>query len=268
MKINNELSKEFNKFFSDSNMVGEGDIASKNLTPSHLHCPARMGFKLRGAPMMAEDRGFEARGYAEAGNSRHTAIQKFLYNHPEVEWVDPGKFVEENQLPFEVHQSREVLELVEKWGIPYEEACRILGEYEVNLVHKSQPLSFKLDGLIRWKGEYYIVEIKTVSKKDLQDSPLPKHQWQGKTYSFLLRIPKVMWIYECRENFKIKTTVQVFEEEERQEARNRLNIIILNKDDPHKLSRDLSKCGFCRYKAICAETYLASSESDPSSVPF
>ena len=79
MKIDSKLSSEFNKFFSDPKMVGEGDIASKNLTPSHLHCPARMGFKLRGAPMMAEDRGFEARGYAEAGNSRHSAIQKFLH---------------------------------------------------------------------------------------------------------------------------------------------------------------------------------------------
>lgn len=268
MKIDSKLSKEFNKLFSDSKMVGEGDVASRNLTPSHLHCPARMGFKLRGAPMMAEDRGFEARGYAEGGNSRHSAIQKFLHDHPDVEWINPGDFVKENGLPFDVHESREVLELVNKWNIPYKEACLILGEYEVNLVHKSQPLSFKLDGLIKWKGEYYIVEIKTVGKKDLAESPLPKHQWQGKTYSFLLRIPKVLWIYECRENFKVKTTVQVFEEEERQEARNRLNHIIIDKDDPHKLERDLTKCGFCRYKAICAETYLAQSIEQSSSVPF
>jgi CRISPR/Cas system-associated exonuclease Cas4 (RecB family) len=268
MNVNKNLSSEFNKFFSESKMVGEGDIASKNLTPSHLHCPARMGFKLRGAPMMAEDRGFEARGYAEAGNSRHRAIQEFLIDLENIEWIDPEVYVKEKNLPFEVYKSKKVLAVSEKYNIPYTEACSLLGEYEVNLVHKTQPLSFKLDGLIKYKGEYYIVEIKTVGKKDLQDSPLDKHQWQGKTYSFLLKIPRVLWIYECRENFKIKTTVQVFEPEEQQQARNRLNHIILDKDDPHKLERDLSKCGFCRYKAICAETYLASVETSKSSVPF
>ena len=83
-----------------------------------------------------------------------------------------------------------------------------------------------------------------------------------------MKIPRVMWIYECRENFKVKTTVQIFCEEEQQQARARLNHLILDKDDPSKLERDLSKCGFCRYKAICAETYLAKSETTSSSVPF
>ena len=267
MIILEEDTRALQALFSTKKMVGEGEVASKNISPSKLYCPAYEAFKLLGVPMAGQEESFETRGYAESGNSRHQTIQKFLIDNPEVEWVDPGKYVEENNLPFEVHLKPDLRSFLEKHpDFTVEEARATLGEYEVNLIHKTQPLSFQLDGLIKYKNEYYIIEIKTINKKDLSTSPLSKHQWQGKCYSFLLKIPKVCWIYESREDFKTKVTVQQFEAEEHQQVRNRLNSILLNLDHPEKLTRNTEKCKYCRYFTHCLEVFVAKHEDSDN--PF
>lgn len=256
--------KSFQDLFSKKKLVNEGEIASRNISPSKMYCPVYEVFKIQGIPMAGEEESFESRGYAESGNSRHQAIQKFLIDHPDVEWVDPGKYVGEKGLPFIVKPSRSVLQLIEKYpNISEEEAKNLLGEYEVNLVHKTQPLSFKLDGLIKYLGEYYILEIKTIGKKDFTRVPLDKHQAQGKTYSFLLKIDKVAWVYECREDFKVKVAFQLIREGERQQMRDILNSIILNRENPKALERNLQKCTYCRYKPHCLEVFLAKKEDIP-----
>ena len=253
----------FQNFFSEKKLVNEGEVATRFLSPSKLGCEVYEAFKLQGVPMMGELESFESTGYKESGNSRHQAIQRFLISHPDVEWIDPGKYVEENNLPFNVKPSFAVRKLIDRHPeITDDEAKDILGEYEVNLVHKTQPLSFKLDGLIRYRGEYYIVEIKTIGKKDFKSVPLDKHQPQGKAYSFLLKIPKICWIYECREDFKIKVVFQLIDSEEHQYIRNRLNRIILNKDDVTKLERNTSKCNYCRYRSRCVEVFLSKTADD------
>lgn len=257
-------SQSFQKLFSEKKLVNEGEVASKYISPSKLYCEVYEALKLQGQPMMGEEESFESRGYAEAGNSRHQAIQKFLINNPEVEWVDPEEYVKEKELPFEVKPNFLVEKLISKYPeIPVKEAKDLLGEYEVNLVHKTQPLSFKLDGLIKYKGEYYILEIKTIGKKDFESVPLDKHQDQGLAYSFLLKIDKIAWVYECRENFKIKVAFQLIREEEHQSIRNRLNRIIKFKDNLTKLERNLNRCTYCRYKAKCLEIFLGKKEGNP-----
>lgn len=251
-------SGAFQKLFSEKKIVNEGEVASKYISPSKLYCEVYEALKLQGQPMMGEEESFESRGYAEAGNSRHQAIQKFLIDHQEVEWINPQKYIEENNLPFEVKPNFLVERLISNHPeISPDEANELLGEYEVNLVHKTQPLSFKLDGLIKYQGEHYILEIKTIGKKDFESIPLPKHQDQGLAYSFLLKINKIAWVYECRENFKIKVAFQLVREEEYQSVRNKLNRIIKFKNDITKLERNLNRCTYCRYKAKCVEIFLA-----------
>lgn len=267
MNILEQETKDLQALFSTKKLIGEGEVASKNISPSKLYCPAYEAFKLTGVPMAGQEESFETRGYAEAGNSRHQTIQKFLKDNPEVEWVDPGKYIEENNLPFVVHIKSDLRNFMERFPeVSVEEAREITGDYEVNLIHKTQPLSFQLDGLIKYRGEYYIVEIKTVSKKDLSSAPLTKHQWQGKCYSFLLKVPKVCWVYESREDFKIKVAVQLVENEEHQQVRNRLNSIILNKEHPEKLTRNTDKCKYCRYFRHCLEVFVAKDETSEN--PF
>ena len=257
----------FQDLFSKTKFVNEGEVSTKNLSPSKLYCEVFEAFRLNGTPMAAEEESFETTGYKEAGNSRHQAIQEFLINNPEVEWLDPAKWVEEHDLPFYVKPSREVTNLIEKHPeISIEEAKRILKDYEILLQHKTQPLSFKLDGLIKYKGIVYILEIKTVNKRDLEKSPLDKHQYQGKCYSFLLKVDRIAWVYESRENFKIKVSFQLVREEEHQEIRNRLNRIIKYRNDINKLERNTSKCQYCRYRPKCLELFVAKKEEED--VPF
>lgn len=262
--INSKESEDFQNLFTKTEYVNEGKIDSKNITPSKLYCQVYEALKLLGTPKMGENQSFESIGYKESGKSRHQAIQKFLMENPEVVWYDPAKYIEENNLPFEVKPNQEVLWLLDKYPtMELKEAQDLLGDYEVNLHHKTQPLSFQLDGLIKYRGEFYIIEIKTIGKKDFTQIPLDKHQWQGKSYSFLLKIPKVIWIYECRDDFKIKTAIQLFREGDWAEVRNRLNTIIINKDSPINLERNFSKCKYCLYRNTCTTIFASKTDDRP-----
>lgn len=262
MLLPEKETKGFQDLFSKTTLVGDGEIASQQISPSKLYCQVYEAFKLQGVPMMGQEESFESRGYAEAGNSRHRAIQKFLKESKEVVWVNPYEWVEKNNLPFQVRYDEEVRGLSEKYGIPFEEARDLLGDYEVTLIHRNGYLAFKLDGLIEYQGRPYIVEIKTIGKKDFEKIPLEKHQWQGKAYSYLLKIDRIAWIYECRENFKIKTAFQVVSEKEAAQVKDRLNSIIKYKDDPTKLERNLNRCQYCRYKPKCLEVFLGKKEDE------
>lgn len=267
--ITSQEAQDFQDLFSLRKLKNEGEVASRVISPSKLYCEVYEAFKLQGVPMAGENESFESRGYAESGNSRHQAIQKFLIDHPDVEWVDPAKYVEEHDLPFNVKPSFAVERIIKRHpDITVEEAKELLGEYEVNLYHKTQPLSFKLDGLIKYKGEYYILEIKTTGKRDIDKAPLDKHQDQGLCYTFLLKIDRIAWVYECREDFKIKVCFQLVRPEEHQEVRNRLNRIIKYQNDVTKLERNLNKCTYCRYHGHCTEVFLAKKEDDRTVLPF
>ena len=262
--IKNKEAEDFQLLFTKTELVNEGKVDSLNITPSKLSCSVYEALKLLGTPKMGENQSFESIGYKESGKSRHQAIQEFLMLNPGVEWYDPEKYIKENNLPFEVKLNPEVIGLVKKYpGMTIQEARKLLGDYEVNLHHKTQPLSFQLDGLIKYKGEFYIVEIKTIGKKDFSEIPLEKHQWQGKAYSFLLKIPKVIWIYECRDDFKIKTVFQLFREGDHEEVRKRLNTIILNKDTPTALERNFNKCKYCLYRNTCITLFNSKTEERP-----
>ena len=266
MIVLNEESADIQQLFSRKKIVGEGEIPTPFISPSKMWCPCYEVFKLQQQPMDGYEESFESRGYKDSGNSRHQAIQKFLIENPDVEWIDPAKFIEENNLPFRVKNSSRFDELVAK-GFTQEEARNLLGEYEVNLIHLNGLLSLKLDGIIKYKGIYYIVEIKTCSKRDLAKSPLSKHQNQGLTYSMLLKIERVLWIYEARETFETKTTVQKIRPEEWQEVRHKLNNIIKYKDNPLLLERNLQRCVYCRYRSHCEKVF--SQENQTSTVlPF
>lgn len=261
--LNNKDVESFQDLFSKKVMVGQDEIASKNITPSKMACEVYEAFRLQGRPQAGEMESFESRGYAESGNSRHQAIQKFLKENPNVEWIEPEEYIKENNLPFDVEYSFEVSRLMRNHpDITLNEARDLLGDYEVKLKHKNQPLVFKLDGLIKYKDIYYILEIKTIGRKDMADVPLDKHQPQGLTYSYLLKINHIAWVYESREDFKIKVVFQEVRPEEHQSIRNSLNNIIINQNNITKLHRETSKCQYCRYHYLCLELFVATREGD------
>lgn len=264
--ILHDESKGLQALFSSKHLEGEGEVAKKCISPSKLWCEVQEAFRLQGIPMEAEDRNFESFGYKESGNARHKEIQKFLKNHPDVEWIEPEDYIKEFGLPFVASYSDRVMDLVRKHpDISVKEAREILEDYETGLSHTTQPLSLKLDGIIKWKGIYYILEIKTIGKREFEKVPLDKHQPQGIVYSFLMKIENILWVYENREDFKIKAIVQKVREEEHQRIRNKLNRIIKHRDDVTLLERNLGRCNYCRYEKHCQEVF---SSAEPVETVF
>ena len=249
---------EFKSFFERS-IGDESLIATPKISPSSLDCQVAVWYKLHKTPMSREDRTFETDGYASSGSDRHKAIQNFLANQPEIEWVDIKSFVEERGLPFEVEYEQEVVSLASKYQIDPEVICEIVGSRERLLKHKNGLINFKLDGIIKFHDEYYIIEIKTVSDKKIKDAPLEEHQKQGRSYSLLLGISKIIWIYESRENFKHVIAFQEFCSDEIESIRQYLNEIVTAKS-PMDLKRS-SNCKYCRYKEVCYKDFNRDEEN-------
>lgn len=250
--ILNDSVFNFKKIFTESISSGP-EVATKKISPSGLECQVAVWYKLHGIEMLPEERSFESDGYASSGDSRHKTIQRFLASNDKIEWVDIAKYVEDHNLPFEVEYEARVLDLSKKFGLTCEQVCELIGSYERLLKHKNGLINFKLDGIVKYDGEYYILEIKTASKVNCAKAPLSKHQLQGKTYSMLLNIPKLIWVYESREDFKHTIVFQEFTEEDIIFIKNYLNTIVLAKD-PKNLKRS-SDCKYCRYREHCLKEF-------------
>lgn len=248
--LNDDLVS-FRRLFTDSVSTGP-EIASKYISPSGLHCQRAVAFKLTGVEMLPEERSFEDDGYASSGSSRHQTIQKFLVDNPEVEWVDVGKYIEENDLPFTWDYEYGIRKLAEQYGLTPDQICQLTGSYERILTHKNDLTKFKLDGIIKYRGLYYIVEIKTVSTKKMEKAPIEDHQLQAKAYSMFLKIPRICWIYESRENFKHSIAFQEMLDSDIEFIRNYLNTIYKNKETPELLNGvPKDQCKYCRYRKAC-----------------
>ena len=72
---------------------------------------------------------------------------------------------------------------------------------ETKLYHKKYNMSFLCDGIIKYKGEYYILEIKTESARKFfdRDDVDKGHINQATAYSLAFGIDKVLFIYENRD---------------------------------------------------------------------
>lgn len=245
--------QRFKQMFSEEKSSGV-EIATQKISPSGLGCEVAVAWKLTGKEMAPEKRSFDSDGYASSGNARHQTIQAFLASRPEVEWVNLEEYVKENNLPFAVDYEYGIREKAEKFGLTCDQVCELVGSYERLLRHNNGLIQFKLDGLIKFEGEYYIVEIKTCSESDLVKAPLDKHQLQGKTYALQLGIRNVIWIYEDRTRFRHTIAFQHMEDEDISFIRNKLNRIVKYKDAPENLERS-TDCKYCRYKAVCEEYF-------------
>lgn len=251
--ITGEAYDNFRKLFT--NKKEDCSIPSKYITPSGLQCPVSVAFKLQGVVPSPEYKSIQDEGYTTSGESRHKTIQHFLVNQPEIEWVDIEQYVKEHNLPFDVSYDYDVKQLSQKYNVPVNEACKILDSYEKVLTHRNGLIKFKLDGLIKYRNEYYIVEIKTVGTSKFKKAPLVEHQAQGICYSMLMNISKIIWIYEDRSYFDHIIVFQECTEQEQDNMNNYLNMIVCNKDTPEKLQRNTNCCNTCRYKSYCREYF-------------
>lgn len=214
---------------------------SQSYKPSSLHCIRNMYFQITGAEVETDRASSELIGIGESGTDRHDRIQKACMvmkeNNIDCEYVDVSKFVEERNLTD--------LHVVSQNG------------NETKLYNTVYNMSFLCDGIIRYKGKYYILEIKTETSNKFWDRKdvNPDHILQGTAYSLNLGLDNVLFLYECRDNCSKKAFMLNVTDD----MRNALVAKICDCDTyvdncivPPKPS-DVSKkvCSYCLYANVC-----------------
>lgn len=199
------------------------------------------------------------RSILQNGNDRHERIQEVLSTfdgkNSKFEWIDVIEYLKEFNPPN--------TEVIERNG------------FEVKLYNSVIPSRFMCDGIVKFNGEYYVIEIKTMNERKFAmakkaGEPLEEHINQASTYSLILGINKVLYIYENRNNMQWLPLLYNVTPENKQLVIDLTNAIktyaTLNKIPPR--TSDVAKnCRWCRYKILCGSDGFTPSIFNKPEVP-
>ena len=223
-----------------------GKPGTKAYKPSAMNCVRMMYYYMTGADKDEQSMGSELIGICESGTDRHERIQQAIIdmknNGFDCEYVNVADYIREHNVPD--------LEVLEQSG------------YETKLRHTKLNLRFMCDGIIKYRGKYYILEIKTESSFKWQPRVAVDegHYTQACTYSHTIGIPDVMFVYENRDNCGKKCFIYTPTEKQ-------INDLVLNKIldcDIHlqenrvpaiPSSVSSKTCRYCEYKTTCRGTF-------------
>ena len=213
---------------------------SQTFKPSGMNCMRASYYQIKGVE--ADEKPVEAGfiGICESGTDRHvriqTAIAHMKDNGINCEYIDVAKYVKQKKL--------KDIEVVSQQGM------------ETKLYHKKYNMSFLCDGIIKYKGEYYILEIKTESSGKFysRTGVDPSHYKQATAYGTVLGIDKVMFIYENRDVCAKKSYIFEVTDEMKQDFIGYIETTTsyLNENKvPPKLVDGGKTCSYCAYKEQC-----------------
>ena len=222
---------------------------SKTYKPSSMHCIRNMYYQRTGAAMDDGESSYTLVGIRNAGTDIHARIQKAVMgmqdNGIDCEYVNVGDYVRTHLLDGSI-------EIVK-------EADPENGDYETKLFNRDYNISFLCDGIIRYKGKYYILEIKTESsgKFMMRKGVDPKHYDQGTAYtlSLCVGISDVIFLYVNRDVLDMKSYLFTTTEEMREGITDKIQtceqMIADGKVPPKPSELPKSVCEFCNYKTVC-----------------
>ena len=224
-------------------MENEKNSRKPSLTykPSSMNCIRNMYFQVTGAEPKSERTTSEFVGICENGTDRHERLQEAVMcmknNNIDCEYVNVADYVREHKLDY--------LEIVSQQG------------NETKLFHKDLNISFLCDGIIKYKGHYYILEIKTEISGKFWDrtNVNPDHIQQGTAYSEALKLSKVIFLYECRDNCSKKTFMLTVTDDMRKEMVDRIQECDgyvqrgICPPKPENVSK--KACAYCIYSELC-----------------
>ena len=235
------------QFVTDLNFSIEKTDSSIKHTPSRTFKPSSIGtcsraiyFQLVGTQRDIEQRSSSTMvGILENGTDRHIRIQQAIddmaKNGIDCEYLDVAQFIKDRGLS-------DKIEIVSKEGMETKCYCP---EYNV---------SFLTDGIIKYKGKYYILEIKTMNAQKFIESKAVRdeHKAQGVLYCILFNLDRVMYLYEDRNTLKKKAFVYEVSEEEKTVLINKMAYIELcvSRGTPPDIPVD-KKCTYCNYISWC-----------------
>lgn len=213
-------------------------VPTKSFKPSGISsCRRALYYQLTGVMPDTAAPDTNLVGICESGTHRHDDIQSYVCAMSEYgidcEWLDVGDYIIQNDIPD--------LDIIGQRG------------HETKLYSTKYNMRFMCDGLIRYKGELYILEIKTESSRKYgsHSEPHADHKLQAACYSMTLQVPKVIFIYENRDVcskkgflFEVPNTMVEYVED----IINSVNKAVADNVIPCKES---DKCCYCKYKTQC-----------------
>ena len=219
--------------------------------PSGMNCMRMSFYLISNVYAPQEVQTYSSCGICESGTDRHDRIQKAIAgmraNGFDCDYIDVETYINE-------HGLTDDLEVVEKHGM------------ETKVFNKKLNMSFLTDGIIKYKGRYFIFEFKTEVSRKWRDRTYvdSSHISQGTAYSDAFKIPDVLFVYENRDTCEKKSYLLQVSDADRYnrihqyiESCNRFiqsRMIPPMPTDPNILK----KCRYCPYKARCASDGPAS----------
>lgn len=188
-KFNSADSSEFLDLYEDARdakILSEYDQPSQQtFAPSSFRCKRIQWFRLRGVQP-------DKPKYADAvldftaivGTALHKMIQENLKEVLHDRWIDVETYIKENVPNSEKYTC-----------IPNDDSL------ETRVAISDPPIRFACDGIIKWKDEYILLEIKSSEYSSWQDltDPKPQHVDQTKCYCALLNLKRVFFVYIDRQ---------------------------------------------------------------------
>lgn len=215
---------------------------SRHYKPSSMNCLRQMYYYKSGAIKdKQQNRNASDISILESGTDRHNRIQKWLIK------LNEGK---------SGWKYWDVTEYVNKFK-PKGIIVKHKFGNETLCYNEIYDLSFMCDGLLEYKGRFYILEIKTENtfkwfkRNDVDD----KHILQGTCYSISFGIDEVIYLYESRDDCKKKTYLIKIDKAKKERLISQIENCeyYLSKNKvPPKIGNN-TICKWCEYQTICSK---------------
>jgi hypothetical protein len=214
---------------------------SKTYKPSGMNCIRASYYQISGVEPDKTSSNYTIIGICNSGTDIHvriqTAVEQMRENGMDCEYVDVAEYVNSRNLDY--------LTIVSKNGM------------ETKLYHRKLNMSFMCDGIIRYKGHYYILELKTensykfANRKDVD----PSHYNQGIAYSLAFGIDQVLFVYINRDVLDMKAFMFNVTDEMKQNLVGYIEECdgyvkrMIAPPKPENVSK--KACSYCVYKTQC-----------------
>lgn len=207
--------------------------------PSSMNCIRNMYYQMIEEEVEVGRSDYKGIGIAETGTDRHARVQDAIatmrQNGFDCDYIDVAEFIKENNLTD--------LEVIGRSGA------------ETKIFNKKLNMRFMTDGIIKYKGEYFIIEIKTEgsAKFKKRTSVDENHYNQATAYSISFGLDNVLFLYINRDSLEMKAIMLEVTEEMKQNVINKIKSCdthLHNGTLPPKEENSYT-CKFCKYFTKC-----------------
>lgn len=219
---------------------------SQSYKPSSMNCIRQMYYIVIGADADAEIESYSGVGICNSGTDIHQRLQQAVLdmkkNGIDCEYVNVADYVESRGLDY--------LEIVKRPNFKKK-------DYETKLYHKTLNMSFLCDGIIRYKGKYYILEFKSEKSAKFwnREDVDPYHYNQGTAYSSVLQIDDVLFVYVNRDTLEMKSFMFTPTDDMKQSLIGKIETCdsYVAKLTPPPKPSDVERktCSYCKYASQC-----------------